>query len=810
MLEGTADIATSQLEHAGCLAPQPTQEPLDLVRSSTHEDASEVHDARLESQQVLPKTRRGRGKAVPLSTPSQPCRFFANHGHCRYRDRCRYSHGDVGVVSDHFDAEAPEAEDAAKQKKKPSSGEPTEVCRFYERTGYCRFGRSCRFVHLPRSKTKNARRVGKTALNCQLNQVADSNSPDASANSTIEDVLPRGSDANLTGQPNEVADPNAPLPTRALAQSVSSPNFPGQDPPKRELTEDETLKELRAREIEQFRKRYRRCRKIAADEENGEKFSFVFQPTDPDWPFDVKELTLLVSFPQSYPKEYFTLNVLDEEAVLPPVLLRDLNRAVASWLLEKHATNKKLGQTQLILRPFLRWFDRNLEDLFIEGLRKVKKMQLAEAAGLEFVPFEQLASKADDKPAKTTMGTDTLRTEMEDARSVEPSARDDPTQNAKAEERTEVDFNGVWHSPSEANPIRVGGDSSELEKTRDHETEAEVGDRELSNRKALELHEKTESVEKREGAAKSEQPDAQKPRADILVNQKRGTEVKFRRLELGEGVATLECLKVALRIQCSRCRCNADLTTPPRRRNVVACGRCSHSGALTFRPNLMHAFNSVVGYLDLTDYRVVDLVLSGCTFAVECFGCSKRISTDGIHYGQRRSLWCQFCNAKMAVLMESIKFQQLQPSKAAEGGPCFSVKTPKAVKNVKDPAIQEGKPLPSNGICKHYKKSFRWLRFPCCGKAYPCDKCHDEQEGGHEMKFATRMICGHCAKEQPFAAEKPCIGCGSFTTKKPTAHWEGGRGCRDSIKMSRDDNKKYSGIGKTISRKAQDKVSGKK
>ncbi|XP_029845078.2 uncharacterized protein LOC8037360 isoform X2 [Ixodes scapularis] len=735
MLEGTADIATSQLEHAGRLAPQPTQEPLDLVRNSTHEDASEVHDARLESQQVLPKTRRGRGKAVPVSTPSQPCRFFANHGHCRYRDRCRYSHGDVGVVSDHLGAETPEAEDVAKQKK-PSSGEPTE--------------------------------------------------------------------------PNEVADPNAPLPTRAPAQSVLSPNFPGQDTPKRELTEDETLKELRAREIEQFHKRYRRCRKIAADEENGEKFSFVFQPTDPDWPFDVKELTLLVSFPRSYPKECFTLNVLDEEAVLPPVLLRDLNRAVASWLLEKHATNEKLGQTQLILRPFLRWFDRNLEDLFIEGLRKVKKMQLAEAAGLEFVPFEQLASKADDKPAKSTMGTDVLNTETEDARSVEPSVRDDLTQNVEAEERTEVDFNGVWRSPSEANPIQVGDDSVELEKTRDHKTEAEVGDRELSNKKALESHKETESVEKRDGAAKSEQPDAQKPRADILVNQKRGTEIKFRRLELGENVATLECLKVALRIQCSRCRCNADLTTPPRRRNVVACGRCSHSGTLTFRPNLMHAFNSVVGYLDLTDYQVVDLVLSGCTFALECFGCNKRISTDGIHYGQRRSLWCQFCNAKMAVLMESIKFQQLQPSKAAEGGPCFSVKTPKAVKNVKDPAIQEGKPLPSNGICKHYKKSFRWLRFPCCGKAYPCDKCHDEQEGGHEMKFATRMICGHCAKEQPFAAEKPCIGCGSFTTKKPTAHWEGGRGCRDSIKMSRDDNKKYSGIGKTISRKAQDKVSGKK
>ena len=65
----------------------------------------------------------------------------------------------------------------------------------------------------------------------------------------------------------------------------------------------------------------------------------------------------------------------------------------------------------------------------------------------------------------------------------------------------------------------------------------------------------------------------------------------------------------------------------------------------------------------------------------------------------------------------------------------------------KDPAIQEGKPLPDFGTCKHYKKSYRWLRFPCCGKCFPCDICHDMKED-HEMKFASRMICGYCCKEQ--------------------------------------------------------------
>ena len=38
-------------------------------------------------------------------------------------------------------------------------------------------------------------------------------------------------------------------------------------------------------------------------------------------------------------------------------------------------------------------------------------------------------------------------------------------------------------------------------------------------------------------------------------------------------------------------------------------------------------------------------------------------------------------------------------------------------------------------------------RFPCCGKAYPCDICHDSKED-HPMERASRMICGYCSREQ--------------------------------------------------------------
>lgn len=748
--------------------------------------------------------RSYKGSGGPQSsdaTTPVACKFFAKNGHCRNGDLCRFSHWieEPSVAASNVPDD--KNEDVARAEITPSRRPlPKEPCRFFERHGYCRYGRGCRYLHRRRHNVRNDGQQQEATLNDspQSNGKVDDPSPDDQSPST-----------DACGVPDDCAS---------------------QQPP----SEEELMGQLRNREIDQFRKRFRKSKRIAA-EDGIDKYSFIFGPTDPDWPFDVKELTMLVAFPKAYPKECFAMTVIDEEAVLPPVLLRDLNKAVAGWLAEKHSTSNPLDQRSLLLRPFLRWFDRSLEDLFVESLRKLKKIQLAQAAGLEFVPFEQLAGspKEDDSDGeelpKDGQGvvdkSPPVSSELPDGDKPEDAQSQELTDKLKArrvvsseKESLEKEFLGGTLEQQE-----LKGASDDVEHYDSEgvfgETTAKAGSlaKEDRSREGSRIEKQRgegspEKMQPHSSATGDDKPSQVTQRVDVLVNQKKGTEVKFRRLELGEGVATVECVKAALRVQCGRCRCNLDVVTPARRRNVVTCGRCSRSCSLTFRPNLMHQFNSVLGYLDLVDCCAVDLVLSTCVFALDCFGCNKRMTVDGIHYGQRRSLWCQFCNAKMTTLMESVKFLQLQPSKAAENsGPSFSIKAPKMVKNVKDPAIQEGRPLPDGGICKHYKKSFRWLRFPCCGKAYPCDKCHEEQEGGsHEMKFATRMICGHCCKEQPFAAEKPCIGCASFMTKKPTAHWEGGRGCRDKTRMSRDDNKKFSGTSKTISRKAQEKIAPKK
>jgi uncharacterized CHY-type Zn-finger protein len=66
--------------------------------------------------------------------------------------------------------------------------------------------------------------------------------------------------------------------------------------------------------------------------------------------------------------------------------------------------------------------------------------------------------------------------------------------------------------------------------------------------------------------------------------------------------------------------------------------------------------------------------------------------------------------------------------------------------------LHAGEPLSNRGACEHYRRSFRWFRFSCCAKVYPCDKCHDAAEE-HVNEWANRMLCGWCSREQRYSVE---------------------------------------------------------
>ncbi|KAJ2842269.1 hypothetical protein GGI22_007607 [Coemansia erecta] len=181
--------------------------------------------------------------------------------------------------------------------------------------------------------------------------------------------------------------------------------------------------------------------------------------------------------------------------------------------------------------------------------------------------------------------------------------------------------------------------------------------------------------------------------------------------------------------------------------------------------------------------------------------------------GSRLITNCRRCHGRIGITLQEPRFAKLQSGIALDGN-AGAVQIYKEVERARKNKVSKreelarlgvvpGEPLPNHGACKHFRKSNRWLRFPCCGKTFPCVTCHDEKEG-HDHAFAQIMICGFCAKEQRISkTEKTgqCIACGSQVIKKVdgnNAFWQGGTGVRDQTRMSRRDTKKFQGRNKTI------------
>uniref|UniRef100_A0A3P8TLP7 Si:dkey-24l11.2 n=1 Tax=Amphiprion percula TaxID=161767 RepID=A0A3P8TLP7_AMPPE len=309
-----------------------------------------------------------------------------------------------------------------------------------------------------------------------------------------------------------------------------------------------------------------------------------------------------------------------------------------------------------------------------------------------------------------------------------------------------------------------------------------------------------------EKSVQQESPDGddrqqQEEASDLVENIKisdprRGTEVKLLGLRLGENTATVAALQITVCLQCNRCKVTADLTLNGRTPCAAQCDKCNASINAAFRPCMLHHYSDILGYLDLHNATPADLVLQECELNVGCLSCSQEGPVQNLLYGQTKELNCEHCHSKLSILAESTRFQYIPPRTNKTGSSDVHFKT------IRDPAVQKGKPLPEKGTCKHFKQSHRWLRFPCCGRTYPCDVCHDEHQD-HPMELATRMLCGYCAKEQPYGNGKPCVSCGSMMTRGTrTSHWEGGLGCRNKVKMSKNDRQKYANSNKTVSRKA--------
>ncbi|KAM3870628.1 uncharacterized protein ACN63O_005758 [Diretmus argenteus] len=682
------------------------------------------------------KEHQGEAETVPRGPQTQQlCRFFSQGRHCNFGKKCRFLHvredarfhqnktngrpepesqkEPSPIQSDvtQLDTESPGDDVGHRPPTNPraapgATGERAErvrrrPCRYFM-SGFCTMEDRCRFWHPPQ--------------------------------------FPLGDAQPLPGAGKRPTQ-RMPAPRPSILQEVKLCD----------LTED-VAKQLRDTEIRQMMKRFPKDQLIVQERSDGQVtfYRATVEATDPDWPFDLKEIDIMVSFPEKYPLEIFTLDIPADQD-LPSVMGRHVQQASLEWLQAKHATHQLMGKVELLFRTFLRWLDRSMERLFTEGARQLKKDIEFEKSGLQFIPYQKLQATVCEEPTSN-----------------------DSSGTAADEDIGEEE--GTW-------------ENQEKERTMEGGKVVEHGD------------------PGRDEKQKQQQEEEEEEAASCLVENikisepRRGTEVKLLGLRLGDNTATLVAQRITVCLQCNRCKVTADLTLSGKTPSCTAqCEKCSASISAAFRPSMLHHYSDVLGYLDLHNAAPADLVLQDCDFAVGCLSCSQEGPMQvNISYGQTKEFNCEHCHSKLSIVADSTRFQYIQPRSNKTGPSDFALNYRR---NIRDPAVQKGKPLPQTGACKHYRQSHRWLRFPCCGRVYPCDVCHDEDQD-HPMDLATRMICGYCAKEQPYNNGKPCISCGSMMTRGVrTSHWEGGLGCRNKVKMNRNDRQKYANTNKTISRKA--------
>ncbi|KAH8763636.1 hypothetical protein F5883DRAFT_559320 [Diaporthe sp. PMI_573] len=293
-------------------------------------------------------------------------------------------------------------------------------------------------------------------------------------------------------------------------------------------------------------------------------------------------------------------------------------------------------------------------------------------------------------------------------------------------------------------------------------------------------YESTTSEDEDGGVAVTIQPGASGVPTQTI---ERGTSISFPSIEL-LGIELFQVSILALSVKCQRCKTISEIggLKPNTPKTTESCRKCGTSFSLTFRPELVHAYSSRAGFIDATGCTVADMLPS--TFVPTCAKCSTP-TTQGLVAvrGDTMTNVCRECHARFTFKIPEVKFL------VYSAGTSTLPPTTGPRRRDEKLGLHAGEPLPNKGVCRHYRKSYRWFRFSCCQKVHSCDKCHDDAED-HPNEWANRMICGHCSREQNYTPGN-CTFCGrNLVSKVATGFWEGGKGTRDRVFMSRKDPRK--------------------
>lgn len=271
------------------------------------------------------------------------------------------------------------------------------------------------------------------------------------------------------------------------------------------------------------------------------------------------------------------------------------------------------------------------------------------------------------------------------------------------------------------------------------------------------------------------------------------------------GVITLH--ETTMNLSCKNCRKESSITVFPNVKhqnyliNVLPCLHCNTSSRSVIHTEPAHMGKEKIGFLGIANWNFNDFLF--VSFVLSCEECGNDMILKDASRGKNNYVKCFTCFKEMTLSFQGLSLEEFH-NEAIEEINTKQANKPQANFQYKPKRqvgmFKPGQPLVRKGACKHYKFSYRWFRFPCCEKVYPCDNCHFETEK-HIYEKAESMVCGFCSTEQK--VHSVCTKCGEALTKEgpKSGHWEGGKGCRNTKAMSKNDPKKFKGVGKTQSKK---------
>lgn len=453
----------------------------------------------------------------------------------------------------------------------------------------------------------------------------------------------------------------------------------------------------------------------------------VMPITDPDFAFDLESIRLEIVLPKGYPGNKST-------PIRP--LFTILNSNLPCAIISRIERNLKWGMNSLeggilVCRPMLRYLEDNLEKWIVDDVKE---------SAFKFVkPAEiKVTEKSEGELESESNNSESDESESDSTEFLLPS----PKQQQQSSTASRVSV-GDWIAPPPiSDQSSVGGQAYTLK----------------------------------------------------LI------------FSTIHGIDLLTSQRITFLASCDRCKFNFPVEDlRPFVDRIEHCPKCTNQTKFYYKSQLItpganfddgdDQFESVLGTIRFLRARPVDLLPSLYQCACSrCYGTedssvdnNSSCKIEKVKIGENISYSCFNCHQKIRFQLDRTEWISDLIGETKKSA------TQKS--QAKGPTLTVGNPLPLNGACEHYKKSFRWYRFPCCGQAFPCDECHakDPIAKAHPVEWATRFICGFCSREQ-FISVKECPECGKDTSaagRKHTAFWEGGKGIRNQILMSRKDSKKY-------------------